>query len=325
MNCIDKQSAKTRLNQLSRESTPFILLIDYNADEIYIEELDSLRAEDIMYDFQGKTNAPNYSLNKRIELQPNPEEFSTYTKKFNKVKNALNEGETYLLNLTCKTLIKTDAGLQEIFYAASAKYKLLVNDSFVVFSPETFIEIRGNKIYTYPMKGTIDASYPDAEQVILDNEKETAEQVTVVDLLRNDLSIISSNVQVQRFRYVDKISTVGKEILQVSSEIVGELPDNFRENFGDLLFEILPAGSVSGAPKKRTIELINEIEGIERGFYTGICGIFDGESFDSCVMIRFIEKTEDGLFFRSGGGITHLSNPEDEYKEMIEKIYVPVT
>jgi para-aminobenzoate synthetase component I len=86
----------------------------------------------------------------------------------------------------------------------------------------------------------------------------------------------------------------------------------------------LPAGSICGAPKKKTIDLIQSAENHERGYYTGVFGCFDGENLHSGVMIRFIEKTSDGLVYKSGGGITHLSHPKEEYNEMIKKIYVPI-
>jgi para-aminobenzoate synthetase component 1 len=85
----------------------------------------------------------------------------------------------------------------------------------------------------------------------------------------------------------------------------------------------LPAGSISGAPKPKTLEIIKKIEDYERGFYTGICGYFDGNALDTGVMIRFIEQEGDQLFFKSGGGITSFSDAKTEYQEMIDKIYLP--
>ena len=88
-------------------------------------------------------------------------------------------------------------------------------------------------------------------------------------------------------------------------------------------FRLLPAGSVSGAPKKKTTEIIASAEGTPRGYYTGIAGLFDGRDLNSGVLIRFIEKRDNGYFYRSGGGITSFSEPLSEYNEMIDKIYVP--
>jgi len=87
---------------------------------------------------------------------------------------------------------------------------------------------------------------------------------------------------------------------------------------------LLPAGSVSGAPKKKTVEIIRNAEGQDRGYYTGIFGFFDGNNLDSGVMIRYIEKIGDQLVYRSGGGITTHSNWKSEYQELIDKVYVPI-
>ena len=148
--------------------------------------------------------------------------------------------------------------------------------------------------------------------------------MTIVDLIRNDISQVATDVQVTRFRYIDKIKTSSKTLLQVSSEIVGLLGDGYFGRLGDILVRLLPGGSVSGAPKSRTLEIIRQTEAEKRGFYTGVFGIFDGESLDSGVMIRFIEKQGSKYFYRSGGGITTQSNGESEYQEAIDKVYVPI-
>ena len=92
---------------------------------------------------------------------------------------------------------------------------------------------------------------------------------------------------------------------------------------GNIIFELLPAGSISGAPKPSTLDIIKRAEGQKRGFYTGVFGYFDGETLDSAVMIRFIEKQKDGFYFRSGGGITINSDMRSEYQEVLEKVYLP--
>jgi len=174
------------------------------------------------------------------------------------------------------------------------------------------------------MKGTIDASLPDAEQLILSDAKELSEHVTIVDLIRNDLSGVAKNVEVNRFRYIEKIKTNQKDLLQVSSEIAGDLSDDYASHIGSILISLLPAGSISGAPKKKTIQIIQEAEKEKREFYTGVFGYFDGENLDSAVMIRFIEQAGNDFYYRSGGGITAQSEAEKEYQEAIDKIYVPI-
>ncbi len=160
--------------------------------------------------------------------------------------------------------------------------------------------------------------------MILNDHKEQAEHATIVDLIRNDLSMIASRVTVDKYRYIDKIKSTDKELLQVSSIISGQLEKDYAANIGSIMYQLLPAGSVSGAPKPKTIEIIKEVENYDRGYYTGVFGYFDGRNLDSCVMIRFIEKQNGEYFYKSGGGITVYSNPESEYEELINKIYVPV-
>ncbi len=91
-----------------------------------------------------------------------------------------------------------------------------------------------------------------------------------------------------------------------------------------MIFSLLPAGSICGAPKKRTLEIILSVETYERGYYTGVFGYWDGSLLDSAVAIRYIEKSGNKLDFKSGGGITFQSNCDHEYDEMVNKVYVPI-
>ncbi len=318
------KKAIEKINFHAGNGTPFFFLIDFLKRKPVVLPLADVDPNEILYDIQGRKNYVPEVIKSNIIFSKQPEPFASYKKKFDKVVGHIRDGESYLLNLTCATPVKCNLGLKEIFFASDAKYKLWFRNEFVSFSPETFVEITGRQIETRPMKGTLDASIPNAERLLMEDEKETAEQVTVVDLLRNDLSIVAGNVTVEKFRYLEKIAAGGKELLQVSSKITGTLFEQYRENPGDLLWKILPAGSVSGAPKRRTVEIITETEGGERGYYTGIFGIYDGGNLDSGVLIRYIENVKSGLQYRSGGGITHLSTAEAEYQEMIEKIYVPI-
>jgi para-aminobenzoate synthetase component 1 len=311
----------SKMNEYGKDGKPFFFIFDFELENPCVFLLDELIKENIFLKIKKK-NPDKYQ--KKILLTKKPIEFSLYKNSFDFVVNEISKGNSYLLNLTFPTEIETNLTLEEIFVHSTAKYKLLYKDQFVVFSPETFVKIEDGIISSYPMKGTIDASLPNAEEAILNDEKEFAEHVTIVDLIRNDLSIISKNVRVEKFRYVEKIITNQKELLQVSSKIVGELEKDYNERIGDIIYAMLPAGSISGAPKKKTIEIIQRAEKGKRGFYTGVFGIFDGKNLDSAVMIRFIEKTKDKLFFRSGGGITFMSNLENEYQELIDKIYVPI-
>jgi para-aminobenzoate synthetase component 1 len=250
--------------------------------------------------------------------------FSDYSTIFQKVTGEIQRGNSFLLNLTASTPVESNLDLYGLFSIAQAKYKLYYDNEFALFSPECFIKIEESRIKTFPMKGTLRADIPDARERLLNDGKETAEHATIVDLLRNDLSRVATNVHLNRYKYLDLIETNSGAIYQMSSEIEGELPSDFKNRLGEIIFSLLPAGSVTGAPKDKTVEIIREVEMQPRGYYTGVFGVWDNEKLDSAVMIRFIRNDASKLWYHSGGGITFQSDCEREYNEMIEKIYVPI-
>ena len=305
--------------------------------------------------------------------QIEPPLYEDYERSFNIVKSNIMAGNSYLTNLTCRVPVSCNLSLEEIFHRAKGKYKLLLRRKrtqaedkahlkeenieenltpFVCFSPETFVRIKGGRIYSYPMKGTLDASLPYAEKQLMEDRKEAAEHATIVDLIRNDLSRVAEDVRVDKYRYIDVLHTNKGNILQTSSEISGRLPEDYPHHLGEILDAQLPAGSITGAPKDKTMQIIQEAEGYDRGFYTGIMGIYDQGELNSAVMIRFIEeetspvdfetdgeknfKAKEGkasegkepkasreLYFKAGGGITSKSDCQREYEEVIQKIYLP--
>ncbi len=320
------------INEFAENRVPFLLLVDFEMRNPLLFPMAGLPG-DIRFetpalsgrkDSAGSLPGKNARAPQTFVFRADPVEYADYCRAYSLVRDNALVGNTYLANLTFPAEIRTDLDLESIYRFSRAKYKLLFRDGFVVFSPETFVRIRGGKIFSHPMKGTIDADLPGARQIILADEKERAEHATIVDLIRNDLSIHARNVRVTRFRYTDTIETSHKTLLQVSSEISGDLPEGYESALGEILFSMLPPGSVSGAPKRETLRIIREAEKGPRGYYTGIMGYYDGRDFDSAVMIRYIEKKDGRMIFRSGGGITHMSDPEKEYREMIDKIYVPI-
>ena len=313
-----------QLNDWGKNETPFGFLIDYKGEKPVIFRLDQ-SDKNLFWSIpdNGKSNS-NRKPKTLLKWDTKPVRFSAFKKRFDHVQQAIHNGDTYLLNLTQPTLIETNLSLEDIFYSSSALYKIFYKNQFVCFSPETFIKIQNGKILSYPMKGTIDASYKNASQQILDDSKEIAEHNTIVDLIRNDMSLVAENVTVEKFRFLSQIRANSRNLLQVSSEISGDLPTDYKGKIGDIIAAMLPAGSVTGAPKKKTLQIIEETENYDRGYYTGIFGIFDGENLDSCVLIRFIEEDKGQLIYKSGGGITFLSDAEKEYDEMLKKVYVPI-
>jgi len=314
-----------RTNELARNAVPFFFLVDFEKKFPLVWTMEEVMESSIQFSTPNKSfpHITPQKLHQDLSLSIAPVRMHTYSSSFEKVKKHLLDGDSYLVNLTFPTTLHNDYSLEEIYQHAQAPFRLLCPNRFVTFSPETFIKIVEDQIFAYPMKGTIDASIPDAEEKILNNKKEEWEHNTIVDLLRNDLSMVADQVAVTRFRYLDQIRTNHKDLLQVSSEIRGSLRSKWQERLGQILWDLLPAGSVSGAPKKKTLEIIRSSEIVPRGYYTGVFGYFDGTNLESAVNIRYIEAYERGLRYRSGGGITASSTLQEEYQEMLDKIYVP--
>jgi len=312
------------MNQYGADKEPFMFIIDYEMNSPEIFKLQSVPTG-IKYSTPLISNVLTSKINSsEVLFKKQPVSFSRYSEAFNYVRKNIELGNTYLLNLTFPTEIETDLTLEEIFYSSTAKYKLLYHNSFVVFSPEIFVRISNGLIKSFPMKGTIESSVPDAEKRLLEDKKEEAEHNTIIDLIRNDLSRVADNVEVTKYKYIDRIKTGRGELLQMSSEITGTLMEGYENRLGNIIAGMLPAGSVTGAPKNETVRIIRESEKYDRGWYTGIFGVFDGQNLDSGVMIRFIERDNNRLYFKSGGGITFMSDAVKEYEELISKVYVPV-
>ncbi len=318
-----------RMDQLAAEGIPYLFVLDFECHQpiiLPLNELATKRAEAnaplIRYQIGGKSDHKSKALTDHFTKSP--VDFQVYQNGFDRALAAIKAGDTYLLNLCYSTKLSNRLSLSEIYDAAQAPFKLLVDGKFVVFSPEQFVSVVDGVIRTFPMKGTIDASLPDAKAKLLADIKEQEEHATVVDLLRNDLCIVSDQVTVNQYRFITEIATAEKTLLQCSTEISGVLKETYIDRPGSMMHALLPAGSVTGAPKKRTVELIKAIEPDPRNYFTGVFGVFDGKDLNSAVMIRMIEQREDGFYYRSGGGLTYRSNAAQEYQEMLDKVYIPV-
>lgn len=313
---------RDKMNCAAHKGVPFLFGVDYELENgFFIEH--PLEDTTFMWRVGKYTNIPKQATCKQqagTYLHKHPVSFEAYKQKFDALQAELKQGNSFLANLTIQTPIETDYALEELFLRSNSPYALLMPNQLVCFSPETFVKVADGKISSNPMKGTINASIPNAETQILNDYKEQAEHFTIVDFIRNDLSRVAEQVRVEKLRYIDRLKTSNGELLQVSSLITGSL---IEKTLGNMLFELLPAGSISGAPKQSSINILQRIEKQKRGFYTGVFGYFDGKALDSGVMIRYIEKLDNQLFFRSGGGITVNSNLQNEYQEVIDKIYLP--
>ncbi len=320
---VTKEVAIPQMNRWGKEGIPFLFFTDFSGNRVWLSALDDVDTQSVQYAFNDCSNISKMRFDGPVKIESEIIPYPLYLRALCQVKEEIQLGNSFLVNLTFQTPIQLSHSLEELFHLSRARYKLFVQDHFVCFSPEIFIQIQDGVIKSFPMKGTIDCALPHAEKQLLADPKELAEHVTIVDLIRNDMSMIAREVSVSRFRYLEEVKTNRKNLLQVSSEITGRLANNWRSSLGDVLFHLLPAGSISGAPKPKTLKIIRDVENYDRGFYTGVCGLFNGSTLDSGVMIRFIESTSEGFVYKSGGGITSFSSPEREYEEYQNKIYVP--
>lgn len=304
---------------------PYFFLIDFEQQAPLVVHCEQAHQQGIYFDIQGYHNLDwQVQIPTPIRFSKTPLDYHIYQQGFQQVQQQLQFGNTYLLNLTYPTAIETNLNLRQLFQASQAPYKLLWDNHFVCFSPECFVKMENDRIYTYPMKGTIDADLPQAKAQLLHNEKEIREHNTIVDLMRNDLAIIAQDIQVDRYRYLEKIERQQGAIWQTSSQISGKLPSNWQQDPLSLLQKLLPAGSISGAPKQKTVQIIQQAEQQKRGYYTGVFGYFDGQRLISAVAIRYIAQQGQQYHFHSGGGITAQSEISSEYNELCEKVYLPL-
>lgn len=322
MNFIKAQDVFDMMNSATGQK--YLFAVDFELDRGFFM-LNPDKQNDVLWRVNGASNFSRETSKPPCKLfAPQPISFNKYESKFEVVGRGLQSGNSFLTNLTLRTPLLLGYTLDEIARHSNSQYVLMIPEHFVCFSPETFVQISADGIISSnPMKGTIDATLSNATQRLMDDPKERAEHNTIVDLIRNDLSIMANRVSVERFRYAERLKTLSGEIIQTSSMIQGHLNEEYRNHIGDVMSSLLPAGSVSGAPKRATVRIIQEAEVDSRGFYCGVFGYSDGSSIDSAVMIRYIEQQGDKFYFRSGSGITACSNAKAEYEECIKKIYLP--
>ncbi len=188
-------------------------------------------------------------------------------------------------------------------------------------SPETLVKLENGKLYTYPLAGTRPRGKTEAEDLALEkellaDEKERAEHNMLVDLGRNDIGKISriGSVRVEQYMNIERYS----HVMHIGSTVSGSIRED--QDALDAVDAILPAGTLSGAPKLRACEIINELEDNKRGIYGGAIGYLDFTgNLDTCIGIRLAFAKNGKVFIRSGAGIVADSVPEREYEECINK------
>jgi para-aminobenzoate synthetase component 1 len=193
----NKSEAIGWLNKWGTDYTPFLFIIDFEMKKIRVFRLDKDLPSWVRYDFSGYLNQHSEGAKNKIDIQKSPVPFNEYERAFKLVSQHIQAGNSFLVNLTMSTHVKTGLTFADLYEMSHARYKLWLEDEFICFSPEPFIRISKGKISTYPMKGTIAGNLPNAEEMILSDKKETAEHHTVIDLLRNDMSMVARNVAVE--------------------------------------------------------------------------------------------------------------------------------
>ncbi|AYE35365.1 aminodeoxychorismate synthase component I [Clostridium septicum] len=258
---------------------------------------------------------------------------SNFTKKeyknaISKLKDYIISGDVYIANMTQRFFCDCNDDAFKIYKRLrsinKAPFSAFMNyDDFQVISssPERFIQVKDRKVHTRPIKGTRPRGNTKEEdyknsQELLNSEKDKAELLMVVDLERNDLSKVCKNhsVKVTELFKLEEYATV----FHLVSTVEGELKEEVSAV--ECIRECFPGGSITGTPKIRAMEIIEELEGVKRNLYTGSIGYFDlrGNS-DFNIVIRTIVKKENKAYFGVGGGITYDSIEEDEYNETLDK------
>lgn len=245
-----------------------------------------------------------------------------------KAKHYIHEGDIFQVVLSNRLEAKMEGSLLNAYRALRT-----LNPSPYMFyfsgqdgeiagaSPETLVKLENGKLYTFPLAGTRPRGRDEAEDLALEkelmaDEKERAEHNMLVDLGRNDIGKISAigSVQVEKYMSIERYS----HVMHIGSTVSGQIAQG-RDAL-DAVDAILPAGTLSGAPKLRACEIINELENNKRGIYGGAIGYlsFTG-NLDTCIAIRLAFSKNGKVFIRSGAGIVADSVPEKEYRECIQK------
>ena len=327
-----------RIDELADQDKFILSLLDYEAGYLFEEklqnfitdnktlmrflvfdssEVDKISSNEISFDpFEQDYKINDFQLN---ETERN------YLNKIYKIKEYIKQGDTYQVNYTLKGKFNFKGEIldfvQNLIFNQSTQYSAFINygNEFVIsISPELFFSTNGYKINTRPMKGTIkrginleDDSFRAEE--LRNSKKDKAENIMIVDLLRNDIGKISktNSVNVDSIYDVEKYET----IFQLTSKVHGILES---KKYSKIISNLFPCGSITGAPKIRTMKIINELENEKRGLYTGAIGFIhkDNSVFNVAIRTISIDKKTSNGEIGLGSGIVWDSNAEDEFNEV---------
>lgn len=309
-----------------------IIIFDLENKKQYITSIiDNVYNEDLDY-LEEKINSANIIkeqdfkyINKNFKSNFEKED---YKNAITKLKKYIINGDVYIANMTQRFYTENNEKPFEIYKklrtinkAPFSAYMNFEDFQVISSSPERFIQINKGKVVTRPIKGTRPRGKNEEEDKknsleLINSEKDRAELLMVVDLERNDLSKVCKpySVKVTELFKLEKYATV----FHLVSTVEGILKDNISSV--RCIKECFPGGSITGTPKIRAMEIIEELEGIKRNLYTGSIGYFDFRgNADFNIAIRTIIKKDNKAYFGVGGGITYDSIEEDEYNETLDK------
>jgi para-aminobenzoate synthetase / 4-amino-4-deoxychorismate lyase len=312
----DFQPKEIKKSYLGKTELSFFF---YEKQNVEIIDSDRLIFDDVESYIKSNHGIQNFEL----EILENE-----YIEKINKIKKYITEGDTYQINFTTKAKFKYDGELKSLFlngiFNQSASYSVLINteNEFILsFSPELFFRTDYQTIYSKPMKGTLKRRGNPVEdeklgKSLLYDEKNLAENVMIVDLMRNDIGRIAAtdSVKVEKLYEVEKYET----LFQLTSTVVGKLKEN---KLSEIFKNMFPSGSITGAPKIRSMQIIAELEKSSRNLYTGSIGLITSANAVFNIPIRTItinkgtKDSELGL----GSGIVWDSDAKSEYEEVLLK------
>ena len=293
----------------------------------FSDEAEAEHIYQVIQDAIPHKKPPLFSLTQSCTARWNKSEYVTA---FKKVQDYIKAGDCYQINLTQEftakaqgSLLATAEKLWKLTDAPYSGYLKIANFELLSCSPELFINFEENrKIVTRPIKGTM-PRYADlkqdehAKQVLIHSKKDQAENVMIVDLLRNDLSVYAETGSVKTPQLFEIESF--NQVHHMVSEVTATLKQN--TNPFDVLMSALPGGSITGAPKIRAMQIIDELEGAPRGAYCGSMGYFNFDGTGSWnILIRSIQKYQEDVSIWAGGGITIASDCDAEYQECFDKV-----
>ena len=282
-----------------------------------------IQTEDRLIDLNEKNLNYDFSVTGKIKCSSKKE----YCSKIEKIIDYIKKGDVYEVNMShqCNTTFKGDPyavfqGLYELNPSPFSAYLPFGDHTIISNSPERFLYAKGKKVETRPIKGTTPRGETQEEDNknktdLLTSEKDAAELAMIVDLLRNDLGKVSQigSVIVKEHKRIESF----KNVWHLISIIESRLKENVK--YGDLLKACFPGGSITGCPKIRSMEIIDELENYTRHLYTGTIFVANNTRFDSNVVIRTIIAYQNNLYFNVGGAVVYDSIPENEYQETLDK------